>query len=68
MNPHETRHEAPLDLESLGLHEVEERLEVSPLLTAGCGPEPLDREGHSCSCKVNDDRPEDDGGGGEGDG
>ena len=35
----------------LGLEEIEERLEVSPLLAAS-DVQGLDREGHSCTCKI----------------
>ncbi len=44
-------------LTQLGLEEIEERLEVSPLLAAA-DVEGLDREGHSCTCKINPE-PED---------
>jgi hypothetical protein len=53
-------------LAQLGLEEVEQRLEVSPLLLAAdvCG---LEREGFSCCCKLppepEEDEAEDEGGG-----
>jgi protein tyrosine phosphatase (PTP) superfamily phosphohydrolase (DUF442 family) len=51
-------------LERLGLEEIEERLEVSPLL-AVADSQGLEREGYSCCCKVppdpEEDDPEDDG-------
>ena len=48
------------DLASLGLEEVERRLETSPLLTTtgADAPGSMEREGTSCSCKINDDPPE----------
>lgn len=68
MKERSARGDPPLDLAELGLQEVEQRLEVSPLITADpeATSEPLDREGTSCSCKINDDRPQDDGGEGDG--
>jgi hypothetical protein len=67
-----THKDPPADLTALGLQEVEQRLEVSPLITAGAsgdaaGPgaadgadDALAREGASCSCKINDPpQPED---------
>jgi hypothetical protein len=53
-------------LARLGLEEVEERLEVSPLMAA-VDSHGLERDGYSCCCKVPpdpaEDDPEDDGGG-----
>ncbi len=50
-------------LAQLGLEEVEQRLEVSPLL-ATADIESLEREGYSCCCKIPPDPEEEDPDGG----
>lgn len=46
------------DLEPLGIEELHERLEISPLLVAG-GVEPLDIQ-NCCTCKIRPSDPDDD--------
>jgi hypothetical protein len=53
-----------LALAPLGIEEVRERLEISPLL-AGAGDGGVLREGPSCTCKVITPPDPEDGGGGD---
>lgn len=49
-------------LARLSVEELEERLEVSPLLAGGDVQDVSRTEGHCCTCKVNPDPPEPDDG------
>lgn len=55
MNPHDTQHELEASLKRLGIRELEERMEISPLLT-DTGTTGTDQEVPSfcCTCKIPD--------------